>query len=165
MLQAHLNNEIYVNHGQLLCASYHHWTGKPLLTIQAEPDKLIMELYAASFAIVSHGIEDDPVFNFGNKVALELFELNWEDFIQLPSRNSVEMTNIKQREELMQRVTKDGHMSDYSGVRISSTGKRFNIEGATIWNIIDATGHYHGQAAMFKNWSFINYEQNYTFNN
>ena len=81
--------------------------------------------------------------------------MDWDQFIQLPSRNSAEMTNREQREKLMQRVTNHGHMIDYTGIRISSTGKRFKIEGATIWNIIDTNGHYHGQAAMFKNWSVI----------
>ncbi|MFT5395119.1 MAG: hypothetical protein ACI85N_000300 [Gammaproteobacteria bacterium] len=158
MLQPNFNNEVYIKHGHLLCSSYRHWTGKPLITKNSDPDKHIFELYTAPFAIVSHGIEEDPVFNFGNKVALELFEIDWEQFIQLPSRNSVEMTNRKQREELMRRVSNDGHMIDYTGVRVTSTGKRFKIEGATIWNIIDGNGHYHGQAAMFKSWSTINNE-------
>lgn len=155
MLQPNFNNETYIKHGQLLCSSYRHWTESPLISKNTEPDKLIFELYAAPFAIVSHGMEEDPVFNFGNKVALELFELDWAQFIQLPSRNSVEMTNRKQREELMRRVSKDGHIIDYTGVRVSSTGKRFKIEGATIWNIVDENGHYHGQAAMFAHWAAI----------
>ena len=149
------NNDFYIKHAQLLCSSYTHWTNQSLLNKDNNPDKLIQDLYKAPFAIVSHGIEEDPVFNFGNKVALELFELDCEQFIQLPSRNSVEMTNRDQRDELMQRVSHDGHMIDYSGVRISSTGKRFKIEGATIWNIIDEREHYYGQAAMFTNWSAI----------
>lgn len=153
-----LNNDFYIKHAQLLCSSYTRWTSQSLLSEDNNPDKLLQDLYEVPFAIVSHGVEEDPVFNFGNKVALELFELDWEQFIQLPSRNSVEMTNREQREDLMRRVGNDGHMIDYSGVRISSTGKRFKIEGATIWNIIDADGHYHGQAAMFKNWSTINQE-------
>lgn len=150
-----VNNDFYIKHGQLLCSSYTRWTNQSLLS-ENNPNKLLQGLYKAPFAIVSHGIEEDPIFNFGNKIALKLFEFNWEQFIQIPSRNSVEMTNRKQRDELMQRVSNDGHMVDYSGVRISSTGKRFKIEGATIWNIIDENEHYHGQAAMFKNWSTIN---------
>ena len=155
MLQPNFNTQAYNNHGQILCSSYRHWTDKHLISKHSEPDKLIIELYEAPFAIVSHGIENDPIFNFGNKVALELFELDWDQFIQLPSRNSIETKNRKQREELMRRVSNDGHMINYSGVRISSTGKRFKIEVATIWNIIDENDHYHGQAAMFKNWSAI----------
>jgi len=155
MLQPNFDNKTYINHGQLLCSSYQHWTHKQLITNNLDPKKIIFELYTAPFAIVSHGTEEDPIFNFGNKKALDLFELDWEHFIQLSSCKSVETTNLKQREELMQRVSNDGHMVDYSGVRISSTGKRFNIEGATIWNIIDRNGKYHGQAAMFKNWSYI----------
>ncbi len=156
MSQPDLNNDFYMHHANLLCSSYKHWTDRHLITTRCGPEKIILALFEAPFAIVSHGIEDDPVFNFGNRVALELFELNWGQFIQLPSRNSVETTNRKQREELMQRVTNDGHMVDYSGVRISSTGKRFKIVDATIWNIVDGGGHYYGQAAMFKNWSTIN---------
>ncbi len=155
MLQPNFNTQAYNKHGQNLCSSYRRWTDKHLISKHSEPDKLIIELYEAPFAIVSHGIEDDPIFNFGNRVALELFELDWDHFIQLPSRNSIETKNRKQREELMRRVSNDGHMINYSGVRISSTGKRFKIEGATIWNIIDENDHYHGQAAMFKNWSAI----------
>lgn len=150
------NNDFYIRHAQLLCSSYKHWTGKPLIANDCENDKLILSMYEAPFALVSHGIEDDPVFNFGNKVALHLFELDWNQFIKLPSRNSVEITNIKQREELMRRVSNDGHMVEYSGVRISSTGKRFIIKGATIWNIIDDNSHYYGQAAMFSHWAAIN---------
>ena len=156
MHQPDFNNDLYIKHAQLLCSSYKHWFDKTLIQNHYEPDKLILALYEAPFAIVSHGIEDDPVFNFGNKTALDLFELEWEQFIQLPSRNSVEMTNRKQREELMRRVSTEGHMAGYSGVRISATGKRFKIEDASIWNIIDANDQYYGQAAMFKNWSAIN---------
>lgn len=155
MTQHELSSEFYIKHGHLLCSSFLHWTDKHLITSHSEPEEIIMALFKAPFAIVSHGIEEDPVFNFGNKVALELFELDWDQFIQLPSRNSVETTNRNQREELMRHVSNDGHMIDYSGMRISSTGKRFKIEGATIWNIIDEDGHYYGQAATFKNWTAI----------
>jgi MEKHLA domain len=151
MQQPNFNIDFYIKHGQLLCSSYTHWTGKPLISDQRSPEKLIRLLFEEPFVIVSHGIEDDPVFNFGNNAALKLFELNWDQFIQLPSRESVEMTNRIEREKLMQCVTKDGYIDNYSGIRIASSGKRFLIEAATIWNVVDEDGLYHGQAAMFEN--------------
>ncbi len=37
--------------------------------------------------MVSHGTESDPIFNYGNRKALELWELSWDDFIEMPSKN------------------------------------------------------------------------------
>jgi hypothetical protein len=46
-------------------------------------------------------------------------------------------------------VGRDGFIDDYAGTRISATGRRFRIERAVVWNLIDAAGVRHGQAAMF----------------
>jgi MEKHLA domain-containing protein len=153
--QPDFNNDSYIKHCRLLCASYRHWTGRPLVANQQGPEKLILELFEAPYVIVSHGTEDNPVFNFGNKAALELFELDWNQFIKLPSRESVETTSREERGKLMARVSADGYISHYSGVRISSSGKRFLIKEATIWNVVDKEGTYFGQAAMFENWSYL----------
>lgn len=150
-----LCNDFYLKHGQLLCSSYAHWTNKKLIATDRGPEALILALFEAPFAVVSHGIENDPIFNFGNKTALELFELEWGRFIQVPSRESVDMTSRSERDKLMQRVTTNGYMDHYSGIRISSSGSRFSIDDATIWNIIDTNNIYYGQAAMFENWKTI----------
>jgi hypothetical protein len=149
------SNDFYLKHGQLLCSSYAHWTNKRLIAGNKDPKTLIFALYEAPIVIVSHGIEKDPVFNFGNKIALELFELDWDRFIQVPSRESVEITNRTERRKLMRQVTTNGYIGNYTGVRVSSSGVRFLIEDATIWNIIDTEDVYYGQAAMFENWEMI----------
>jgi hypothetical protein len=46
-----------------------------------------------------------------------------------------------------------GFVDDYAGVRISRTGKRFRIEQAIVWNVVDAEGKDHGQAATFAHWT------------
>jgi hypothetical protein len=38
-------------------------------------------------------------------------------------------------------------------VRITRTGRRFKIERAIVWNLIDAAGTIHGQAATFDQWT------------
>lgn len=150
-----LNTIFYTYHAQLLCASYERWIGKPLLSEPSSSQELILQLFQAPFALVSHGTEADPIFNFGNQTALNLFEMSWEAFTQLPSRKSAEPFNRQERDNLMARVTKDGFIDDYSGVRISATGTRFMIERATVWNIIDEQEEYHGQAAMFDQWEYL----------
>ena len=120
-----------------------------------QTNNLLHVLFDASFVIVSHGTETDSIFNFGNRVALKLFELSWEEFIRLPSRESADQENHENRKQLMARVKRDGCADDCSGVRVSSTGKRFLITGATVWNIVDQNSIYYGQAAMFDNWSWL----------
>ena len=154
MIHHELSKEFYLKHGQLLCASFLYWTGKQLVPIQKNDDDFILTLFEAPFVVVSHGVEDVTIFNFGNKIALDLFELDWSSFIKLPSRESVEIKSQPEREKLIQQVAKDGFIDNYSGIRISSSGKRFIVQDAIIWNIIDNSGVYFGQAAMFKNWYY-----------
>jgi hypothetical protein len=45
-----------------------------------------------------------------------------------------------------------GYIDDYAGVRVSRTGRRFLIEGATVWNLIETDGRLVGQAATFSRW-------------
>jgi hypothetical protein len=52
-------------------------------------------------------------------------------------------------------VTRQGFIDDYSGVRISKSGRRFRIARATVWNLIATDGCRCGQAAMFSRWEFI----------
>jgi len=142
-------------HLELLLSSYKKWTGKELLIISSGGDEIVNECSNAPFALVSHDTGEDPVFNYGNRTALRLFELDWDNFTKLNSRKSTEPVNREERAELLRRVTENGFIDDYSGVRISSTGKRFKITDATVWNVVDNEGNHKGQAAFFDNWKYL----------
>ncbi|MEM8643062.1 MAG: MEKHLA domain-containing protein [Cyanobacteria bacterium P01_G01_bin.54] len=150
-----LNTPFYRQHGNLLCQSYQRFTGQSLLPNPLTHEEPIEALFAAPFALLSHGIEADPIFNFGNQTALTLFELTWAQLLQVPSRTSAEPLNQAERQRLLTRVTEQGYIDDYSGVRISATGRRFLIRAAIVWNLIDAQGQYQGQAAVFDQWCFL----------
>lgn len=134
---------------QLLAASHLRLIGRPLV---APNTNLRRALWEAPLAILAHGTEADPVFFYGNRCALTLFEMDWAAFIQLPSRLSAEPLLRDERARLLERVARDGCITDYAGVRISSTGRRFRIEQAAVWNLIDEHGTCHGQAAAFDRW-------------
>ena len=140
-------------HAELLISSYRHWTGKDLVAQEQSADDTYRALFNAPCGIVSHNTADDPIFNYGNQTALAVFEMNWSAFTNLASRKSAEPVNQAEREWLMARVREHGFIDDYRGIRMSSTGKRFAIEGAIVWNIIDKRGGYCGQAAVFYRWS------------
>lgn len=130
----------------LIAASHRRLTGRPLVPPARDP---VQALWAAPRAIIAHGIEPDPIFFFGNRFALDRFEMTLEAFTEMPSRLSAEPVLREERQALLDRVTRDGFIDDYSGIRISATGRRFRIERATVWNLIDEDGAIHGQAAAF----------------
>jgi len=57
-----------------------------------------------------------------------------------------------ERQQLLDRTRAQGFVDDYAGIRISATGKRFRIEQAIVWNLLDEAGSYCGQAATFDRW-------------
>lgn len=105
--------------------------------------------------IVSHGAEADPRFNFGNRQALSLWEMGIEDFVGLPSRYSAEPEHRDERARLLREVAERGFFADYQGVRASKTGRRFRIERALVFNLSDASGVHRGQAATFRDWTYL----------
>lgn len=129
----------------LIAESYARLLGRPLV----EGADVVGALWNAPHAIVAHGIEDDPIFFFGNRAALAAFETSFEEFSRLPSRLSAEAPLRGERQALLDRVTAHGFIDDYAGIRISAKGRRFRIENAVVWNLIDAEGVRQGQAATF----------------
>lgn len=47
-------------------------------------------------------------------------------------------------------MTRDGCRDNYRGLRVAKSGERFWIEHATVWNLLDADGVLHGQAAVIR---------------
>lgn len=137
---------------RLLVDSYHRLTGKDLIPPVSD-HALRQTVWLAPCVIVAHGTEEEPIFFYGNKRALELFEFEFDAFIKLPSSHSAEPAARESRTRLLNRVSLNGYVDDYSGIRISSSGKRFRIEQTTVWNLLDAQGRLHGQAAAFSHWS------------
>jgi hypothetical protein len=145
-------NRFLGSHATLLAASYLRATGRPLIDPQLPAADAGRWLYEAPFAVLSHGVGPDPLFTYGNRCALEVFELTWQQLIALPSRLSAEPLAQAERDRLLARVRTHGFIDDYAGVRISRTGRRFLIHQATVWNLATERGSYCGQAARFDRW-------------
>lgn len=133
----------------LIAESYCRLLGRPLVDSGRD---IASTLWEAPRVIVAHGTQDDPVFFYGNRLALQVFEMDSAAFTQLPSRYSAEPLAREERARLLERVARDGFIDDYAGVRISAQGKRFRIAQAEVWNLVDAAGACHGQAASFAHW-------------
>ena len=144
-----------VAHAQILTRSLWHWTGRELLPGFSKPAELAQKIFEAPFVLVSHGTEADPVLNYGNASALALWEMSWGELTRTPSRLTAEAPNRGERARLLEAVTARGFIDDYSGVRISKSGRRFRIRRATVWNLLTEKNEPCGQAAMFDRWEFI----------
>jgi hypothetical protein len=117
--------------------------------VRDDPDALRLALWEAPRAIVAHGTETDPVFFYGNRLALQLFEMSFGEFTKLPSRLSAEPLARETREKLMAQVARQGYVDGYSGMRLGKSGRNFMISNATVWNVTDEAGLLRGQAAVF----------------
>ena len=147
--------DVAIAHTQILARSLKHWTQRDLFPGNLTPAELAEKIFHAPFVIVSHGTEADPVLNYGNAAALNLWEMSWAELTRTPSRLTAEAPNRAERARLLATVTRRGFIDDYSGVRISKTGRRFKISRATVWNLLSETGQACGQAAMFDRWEFL----------
>ena len=134
----------------LIAESFFRLTGRRLVQPGADTAS---GLWGASRVILAHGIEPDPIFFYANRLALDRFEIAASAFLRMPSRLCAEAPLREERAVLLARVARDGFIDDYAGIRVSATGKRFRIEQAVVWNLIDADGACHGQAATFERWT------------
>ncbi len=154
-MESDWNNEAVIRHTACLADSLRHFTGRELLPASADPVAFARAVFAAPFVLVSHGTEADPVLNYGNAAALSLWETTWAELTRMPSRLTAEAPNREERARLLAEVTRHGFIDDYSGIRISTCGRRFRIAQATVWNLLTPAGKPCGQAAMFSRWEFL----------
>ena len=148
-------NQYLGEHASCLLRSFSYWTGRSLVEPAAPMVEQARRLFFAPFVVLSHNTAPDPVLNYANQESLTLFELTWEELVALPSRKTAEPSEQAQRERLLATVSRQGYIDDYQGVRITKSGRRFLIERATVWNLLDQKGDYYGQAATFDHWRFL----------
>lgn len=138
---------------QLLLDSYRRWVGRDLIAREGTPVEQAVACFQAPIVIVSHGMEPDPVLNYGNRLALTLWEMDWAELTRTPSRCTVEPVARGERADMLARAARDGYLAGYRGVRISRSGRRFLVENATVWTVVDREGIQRGQGATFAAWT------------
>ena len=144
-----------IAHTQMLARSLKHFTGRELWPGNLSAAELAEQVFHAPFVLVSHGTEADPVLNYGNQAALALWEMTWAELTRTPSRLTAEAPNREERARLLAAVARRGFIDDYSGIRISKTGRRFRLAQATVWNLLAENDQPCSQAAMFSDWKFL----------
>ena len=151
MVEVWLQPQI-INWTQILLNNFERLLGYQLVSRSVNKQEQASALFNADFVVVSHGIEADPILNYGNQKALDLWGMDWVNFTQIPSRLTAEPVNRAERSAMLKQAQTKGYIDNYRGVRIASNGQRFSIEQAIIWNLADSSGNKCGQAATFSHW-------------
>lgn len=149
------DNHYLAEHVALLRDSFYYWLGRDLLPYRMTDTEAARYLFHARWAVVSHNADKAPVFNYGNRTALSLFGMAWEEMMACPLRLSFERGNDDLPMCGLSEVSDRGYVEDYRGVRIGRHGRRFEIDAAILWNLRDAVGKHCGQAASFKHWKWL----------
>ena len=150
MLEPSVGNHFQAEHATLLLQSFETLIGRPLLN-----GGDARALYHAPFPVLSHDGAADPILTYGNLAAQSLWEMGWAELTSLPSRLTAEPAHRDQRDAMFARMRARGFVDDYTGVRISATGKRFEIRKAIIWPLLDRRGHKRGEAATFSEYEVL----------
>lgn len=137
-----------INHVRNILDSFEQLTGKKIIT-RTLPASDYKKIESGQFVLVSHNEFKDPILNYGNTFALNLWEMDWNSFVKTPSRKTAEVDKREKRQEILEIVNKQGYYESYEGIRISSTGKKFRIKGAIIWTVFNNERKKIGQAAFF----------------
>ena len=140
---------------QVLLDNFEQLLGYELISRDGNEAEQAKALFQADFVVVSHGTQTDPIFNYGNQTALDLWVMDWQSFTKMPSRLAAESVNRDSRAKMLAQAQSKGYIDDYSGVRIASNGQRFYIQQAIIWNLKDLQARKVGQAATFSQWQLI----------
>ncbi|ANV84508.1 MEKHLA domain-containing protein [Picosynechococcus sp. PCC 7003] len=149
--------ESTIRQTQLILTNYRRWFGEHLIRVDGDRLEQAKILFESPFVVFSHGTEADPIYNYGSRLGLELWERTWEELTQMPSRQSAAAEEQAQQERYAALVDSRnyGCKRDFSAVRVTKSGRPVRIENVKLYDLLDASGEYRGQAAVFSKWTFL----------
>jgi hypothetical protein len=142
-----------------LLDSHQQAYGTPLLVGLADDATALQwaqALFAAATVVLAHDGADPtgdpgPRLIYANRAALQLWRRPWAELVGMPSRLTAEPTERAGRAQALASVQRQRAISNYTGVRIDSRGRRFQIRNARVWSL----GPSGGQAAAFRAWHWL----------
>jgi MEKHLA domain len=145
------SNNYHREHVLIMLENLKRWANYDLIKEYGFSGETLGEqVFNADFYLLSHNTATDPVLTYGNQQVLDRWELSWQELTTMHSRDTAKPVDRSQRSKLMAQVKMDNYITGYSGIRVSKTGKEFQILDGIIWNLFLSDGSFYGQAAWFK---------------
>ena len=120
-----------------------------------DPRQAAQLLFRADTVVLAHDGSSDPALIYANAAALHLWERSWAEMIGMPSRLTAEPQERASRAQMLANALQQHASEGYSGVRISQSGRRFQIHNARLWTLWGPGDQPCGQAAAFSSWWWI----------
>jgi hypothetical protein len=144
-----------------ICSSHQRAFGRPLIAAAAASSAtvnprsstrsshgqlLAQELFAAGTVVLAHDGADPsddpgPRLIYANRAALQLWRRPWAELVGMPSRLTAEPAERAGRARALASVQHQQAIANYSGIRVDSQGRRFQISGARVWTLWQPNGH------------------------
>ena len=142
---------------QLILDNYCRWFGEELIARNGSATDQAIALFELPAVVLAHDTAASPIYTYGNQTAMNLWERSWDELLQMPSSQSAEASNQAQtvRNQLLEDSREFGYKSGFSGVRVSKSGRRIRIENVKLWDLLDTSNQYRGQAAVFSKWTYL----------
>lgn len=153
MLPSSIPPHYYERQAQLILKNFERCFQRTWNDVCSNDPNIVEKVFFNAAILLSSDVQEDPLLNFANEAALKLWEIDWQTLCKTPGRKTAEPMEREARQAFLDAVRSQGYVENYSGIRISSTGKRFRIEKALVWNLLDENGAYLGQAATFSAWT------------
>lgn len=147
-------------HSLSVIDSYFRATGKPIFPPEANVEiaSAAKSLFEAPFVLVSHGTEEDPIFNYGNANALKVFEADWEALMRTPSRAVAPEEQLAARAALLDGAGQ-GVVELKGLVQQSLKGRMILLKEGISWTLKNLEGETFGQAVLCRDWAYADEEE------
>jgi hypothetical protein len=130
--------------------SLKRFTGKSLLEVMDGVSTIRNVHDNERYAVLSHGNQTDPVYNYFNKGAFLTFQWPESEIYSLPSRYSAPDGFVrKDRQKMMQTVVEQNLVVIPIAIRQTKAGEFFQLSNVTLWNVYSDEGVRLGQTAVF----------------
>lgn len=141
----------YQDHALLLNETYKRWFGE-YLVVEKDPGLVLNAINEADVMLLSVGLEQQPVFNYGNVKSLLMFGCDLAELVQQVAIEAVPEDLQTEEQAALSKVAEEGAVAEYHSQRITPKQKRWHVRDGKIWTLKDSLGRFHGLAYCFKDW-------------
>jgi PAS domain-containing protein len=128
--------------------SFRRLLGRELIGRTGDAGEDARRLFELPLGVLAHDTATTPLLDWANRAAAAAFDATPEELLGRPSAATAPADASADRERLFETLRRHGFVTGYTGMRITTTGRRFLIEDVTVLELRDGRGNPAGHAAI-----------------